>query len=81
MYDQTYVLNRSTYENVDDIVGEIFDNYVVKNGQIQPYFTTYCDGRTTTCEGLSQWGTVTLANQGKTPLQILKNYYGSDILC
>ena len=78
-YDQTYTLNRSTYENIDDIVGEIFDNYVVKNNQIQPYFTTYCDGRIKTCSGLSQWGTVSLANQGKTPLQILKYYYGNDI--
>ena len=78
-YDQTYTLNRSTYENIDDIVGEIFDNYVVKSGQVQPYFTTYCDGRIKTCDGLSQWGTVTLANQGKTPLQILQNYYGKDI--
>jgi peptidoglycan hydrolase-like protein with peptidoglycan-binding domain len=79
MYDQTYTLNRSTYENIDDIVGEIFDNYVVKGNQIQPYFTTYCDGRIKTCNGLSQWGTVTLANEGKSPLNILKNYYGNDI--
>ena len=78
-YDQTYTLNRSTYENIDDIVGEIFDNYVVKGEQVQPYFTRYCDGRITTCDGLSQWGSVTLANQGKSPLQILRNYYGSDI--
>ena len=78
-YDQAYIENRSTYENIDNIVDDIFNNYVVKGNQIQPYFTTYCDGRTTTCSGLSQWGTVTLANQGKTPLQILKYYYGSDI--
>ena len=38
MYDQTYTINRSTYENIDDIVGEIFDNYIVKGNQIQPYF-------------------------------------------
>ena len=78
-YDQTYIENRSTYENINDIVQEIFNNYVVKEGQIQPYFTRYCDGRNTTCEGLSQWGTVTLANQGKTPLEILKYYYGNDV--
>ena len=78
-YDQTYIENRSTYQNIDNIVDEIFNNYVVKGEQIQPYFTRYCDGRVTTCEGLSQWGTVTLANQGKTPLQILQYYYGSDI--
>lgn len=79
VYDQTFKENRSTYENIDDIVSEIFNNYVVKGNQVQPYFTRYCDGRKTTCDGLSQWGTVTLANQGKTPLQILQSYYGSDI--
>ena len=79
IYDQTYTENRSTYENINNIVDEVFDNYVVKGNQIQPYFTTYCDGRVTTCNGLSQWGTVSLANQGKSPLDILKYYYGSDI--
>lgn len=79
IYDQTYTENRSIYENINNIVEEIFDNYVVKNGQVQPYFTKYCDGRKTTCDGLSQWGTVSLANAGKTPLQILRNYYGQDI--
>ena len=78
-YDQTYKEGRSTYENIDDIVNDIFDNYVVKENQIQPYFTRYCDGRVTKCDGFSQWGSVTLTNQGKTPLEILKNYYGNDI--
>lgn len=79
IYDQTYTLNRSIYENIDDIVNNIFDNYVVKGNQVQPYFTRYCDGRKTTCDGLSQWGSVSLANQGKSALDILKNYYGNDI--
>lgn len=79
VYDQAYTQNRSTYENIDNIIDDIFNNYVVKGNQIQPYFTTYCDGRNKTCSGLSQWGTVTLANQGKTPLEILKYYYGNDI--
>ena len=78
-YDQTYTLNRSTYENIDDIVNDIFDNYVVKGDQVQPYFTRYCDGRKTICDGLSQWGSVSLANQGKSTLDILKYYYGNDI--
>ena len=78
-YDQTYIENRSTYENIDNIVDDIFNNYVVKKNQIQPYFTRYCDGRITTCDGLSQWGTVSLANQGKDFLEILKYYYGNNI--
>ena len=79
IYDQTYIPNRSIYENINNIVTDAFNDYVYKEGQIQPYFTRYCDGRKTTCNGLSQWGTVTLANQGKNPLQILKNYYGNDV--
>ena len=79
VYDQAFSEGRSTYENINNIVEEIFNNYVVKGSQIQPYFTTYCDGRVKNCNGLSQWGTVSLANQGKNALQILKNYYGNDI--
>ena len=78
-FDQIYTENGSTYENINNIVEEIFNNYVVKGNQVQPYFTTYCDGRKKTCDGLSQWGSVSLANAGKTPLQILQNYYGSDV--
>ena len=79
IYDQSFVENRSTYENINNIVEEIFNNYVVKGSQVQPYFTRYCDGRKTQCDGLSQWGTVELANNGKSPLDILKYYYGNDI--
>ena len=79
LYDQAYTENRSVYENIENIVEDIFNNYVVKGNQIQPYFTRYCDGRVTTCDGLSQWGSVNLANQGRTPIEILKYYYGNDI--
>lgn len=78
-YDQTYIENRSVYQNINDIVEDIFNNYVVKGNQIEPYFTSYCDGRITTCNGLSQWGSVSLANQGMKALDILKYYYGNDI--
>ena len=78
-YDQAYVPNRSTYENINNIVENIFNNYVVKGNQIQPYFTRYCDGRVSQCDGLSQWGSVSLSNQGKSAIDILKYYYGNDI--
>ena len=75
-YDQSYVQGRDIFQNISLIVDDIFNDYVVKQGQVQPYFTQYCAG---TCDGLSQWGTVTLANQGLTPYQILQRYYGRDI--
>ena len=66
-YDQAYIEGRSVFSNVAKIVDELFNNYVTKGDQVQPYFTQYCSGREVTCDGLSQWGTVTLANQGYTP--------------
>ena len=71
--------NREIYENISDIVDEIFNNYVVRRGSVAPYFTQFCNGTTSTCNGLSQWGTVSLANQGLTPLEILRAFYGEDI--
>lgn len=78
-YDQAYVDGRSVFSNVAKLVDELFNNYVTKGDQVQPYFTQYCSGREVTCPGLSQWGTVTLANQGYTPYRILRYYYGNDI--
>lgn len=78
-FDQAYVDGRNIFSNISEIVDELFNDYVTKGNQIQPYFTEYCDGRSVTCRGLSQWGTVTLANRGYTPYRILQNYYGNDI--
>ena len=79
LYDQTFIEDREFYEPIVNLVDSIFNNYIVREGQIQPLFAQYCDGKTTTCEGLSQWGSVSLAQQGKSPEEILKYYYGSDI--
>ena len=46
---------------------------------MEPLFTAFCNGTTTTCGGLSQWGTVALAERGYTPYEILQYYYGEDI--
>ena len=74
-FDQAYVPNRDIFENISQIVDEIFNDYVVRQGTINPLFTAFCNGTTSTCAGLSQWGTVGLANEGKTPYEILQNYY------
>ena len=78
-YDQAFVYGRPIYGSISRIVDEIFNEYVRRKGQSAPYFTSFCNGTTATCQGLSQWGTVTLAEQGKTPLAILRTYYPDDI--
>lgn len=78
-YDQYFIYGRNIYESISRIVDEIFNEYVRRRGQTAPYFTSFCNGTTSTCAGMSQWGTVALANQGLEPLQILRSYYPRDI--
>ena len=78
-YDQYYVHGRTVFEVMVRITDDIFNTYLRKRGTVNPYYSEYCDGKSVTCPGLKQWGTVTLANQGRNALSILKYYYGSDI--
>ncbi len=78
-FDQAFVHNRDIFENISLLVDELFNDYVRRQGSIEPYFTSFCNGTTSTCSGLSQWGTVALANKGYTPYDILREYYGNDI--
>ena len=78
-YDQKYVHNRSTFETTDAIVEEIFNEYIVRAGNIEPLFASYCDGKTVTCVGMSQWGSKADAEKGMTTLEILRKYYGNDV--
>lgn len=78
-YDQYFVYGRPIYESISRIVDRIFNEYVRRQGQNAPYFTSFCNGTTVSCQGMSQWGTVTLANRGLAPLEILRSYYPNDI--
>ena len=77
--DQSFVNGRDIFENIYRIVGEIFNDYISRQGNVEPLFAQYCDGIEVQCNGLSQWGSVELANQGFTPYEILTYYYGDDI--
>ena len=76
-YDQSFVEGRNIFENISQLVDEVFNTYVVREGYVNPLFTTFCDGKTVSCNGLSQWGTVSLAENGNNALQILRYYYGN----
>lgn len=78
-FDQSFVNGRNTFENISQIVSDIFNSYLRRRGNVEPLFSAYCDGIKVQCNGLSQWGTVTLASQGMTPYDILRYYYGNDI--
>ena len=78
-FDQYYIHERSVFDTIDVIVDSQFREYVRRGGTFEPVFTEYCDGSTVSCDGMSQWGTVSLANQNYTPLDILRYYYGDDV--
>ena len=79
-YDQTYVYGRDIYSNISEIVDEVFNSYIRRDGFIEPLFAEFCDGVEVSCNGLSQWGSVSLAEEGLDYFSILQRYYGNDIV-
>lgn len=77
--DQSFVQGRDIFENIKELAGQLFNDYIVRGNNVEPLLAAYCDGREVTCEGLSQWGSVELAEEGLTPYEILTYYYGDDI--
>lgn len=77
--DQSFVYGRDIFENISRIVDDIFDSYLRRQGSVEPLFALYCDGIEVQCGGLSQWGSVGLAEDGLSPYEILQYYYGSDV--
>lgn len=76
-FDQSFVNGRDIFDNISRIVDEIFNDYIVRPDDLTPLFARYCNGTTSTCPGgLSQWGSVSLAEEGFTPYRILTSYYG-----
>lgn len=78
-YDQKWIYGRNTFRNIDVLVDSIFNNYLSRPGVSQPIFTSYCDGQRVTCDGLKQWGSKYLADQGYSAIEIIHNYYGNDM--
>ena len=75
--DQKYIEGRNSYENISVLVDEIFDRYLRREGFVEPLAAKFCNGVTTTCDGLSQWGSQYLAEGGADAFSILRSYYGN----
>ncbi len=77
--DQSFSNGRNIFQNISRIVDEIFTSYIRRDGFLEPLAAQFCNGTTVTCDGLSQWGSQELAEQGYVPYEILTYYYGDDI--
>ena len=76
-YDQFFVNGRSFFSNISQLVDELFNDYLRRPGFVEPLAAKFCNGTTVTCEGLSQWGSENLAQQGYNSVQIIRSYYGN----
>lgn len=79
-YDHKWIYGRNIYESISVIVDDIFDSYLSRPEVKQPILTQYCDGRRVSCPGwMTQWGSCELGEQGMSPIEILRYFYGDDI--
>ena len=78
-YDQKFIYGRNIFENISNLVDQVFNNYLARPGITQPIFTSYCDGQRVTCNGLSQWGSKFLGDEGYSAIEIIRNFYGQDM--
>lgn len=77
--DQSFVQGRGYFENISRLVDSLFDTYIRRIGFVEPLAAKFCNGTTTTCDGLSQWGSEALSQEGYNSIEILRYYYGDDI--
>ncbi|MBE5973510.1 peptidoglycan-binding domain-containing protein [Lacrimispora xylanisolvens] len=79
-FDHKWIHGRNIFDSISQVVDEIFNSYLSRPGIKQPILTQYCDGHRVTCPNwMSQWGSCTLGEQGYTAIEILRNYYGSNM--
>ena len=76
-FDQAFINGRSYFDNISRIVDNLFNDYLRRPGFVEPLAAKFCNGTTVTCEGLSQWGSQNLAQQGYSATDILRSYYGN----
>ena len=78
-YDQKFIKGRNIFENISQLVDEMFNSYIRRIGFVEPLAAKFCNGTTVTCDGLSQWGSQAMAEQGADYMTILRSYYGDNI--
>ena len=79
-FDHKWIPGRNIYDTISVIVDELFADYLSRPNVRQPILTQYCDGRRVTCpDWMTQWGSKELGDQGYSPIEILRYFYGDDM--
>ena len=78
-YDQKFIKGRNIFDRVSQLVDALFTDYLRRPGFAEPLAASFCNGTTSTCDGLSQWGSEHLAQEGYDSVEILRRYYGENL--
>ena len=78
-YDQKFIKGRNIFDSISTLVDELFNDYIRRQGFVEPLAAKFCNGTTSQCDGLSQWGSEYLAREGRNSMEILRTYYGDNI--
>lgn len=79
-FDHKWIPERNVFDTISVIVDELFADYLSRPNVRQPILTQYCDGRRVQCPNwMTQWGSMSLGEQGYSPIEILRYYYGDDM--
>ncbi len=80
-YDQKYVHGRNIFLSISNVVDEVFARYIRRVNKKEPLLALYNDGKFTNNPGwFSQWGSKELGDSGMNAFDIVKYYYGTNIL-
>lgn len=79
-FDHKWIPGRNIFSNISLIVDQLFNNYLSRPNIKQPILTQYCDGQRVQCPNwMTQWGSKRLGDQGSSPIEILRHFYGNSI--
>lgn len=81
-YDHKFINNRNFFDTISVAVDDIFNTFIKRPPTSrQPLLAQYCDGKNSQCPNqMTQWGSKDLGDQGKNYEQILKYFYGNEIV-
>ena len=81
-YDHKWISGRNTFDSIDRVVDELFENYLSRPNVRQPILTQYCDGSRVQCQDrgwMTQWGSKELGDRGYSAIEIIRSFYGNDM--
>ena len=81
-YDHKYIHNRNIFDEISVVVDSVFNTFIRRPPTSrQPLLAQYCDGVRVQCpDQMAQWGSKDLGDQGYNYEDILKYFYGDNIV-